>query len=240
MNQTGIDWTDTKSNIQLEETLYFYTRNDYIIINNLLGGNTDFMWEVANIVIKDNIDVLREHYNGERPPFDDKTIAWLKGRIWEKLDNQAKAEILEIAKRDIMNILNAMKPTKNDITLYRIIIIDEDGSRRPYTKSLRHHIGQVVEFKCFSSSCIHPGYEETTGEEEETGYAFYRYEISIPKNGYVLELYPICREDEVILPPMKCRITNIRRDSGNEKCREVVELEYMERLPVEIVGVAAV
>lgn len=112
MNQTGIDWTDAKPNIQLEETLYFYTRNDYLLINNLLVGNIDFMWDVANIVIDDNVGVLREHYNGERPPFDDKTIAWLKKRIWEKLDNKAKAEILEIAKSDIMNILNAMKPTK--------------------------------------------------------------------------------------------------------------------------------
>jgi hypothetical protein len=235
MNKTGIDWTGAKADAKLEETLYFYTRNDYLIINNLLSGNMDFMWEVANIVIKDNIDVLREHYNGERPPFDDKTIAWLKSRIWEKLDNKAKAEILEIAKNDIMNILNAMKPIKNEITFYRIIIIDDDGSRRPYTKSLSHNIGDIVEFKHLSSACINPGYEETTGQEEKTDYEFYRYEISLPKNGFVLELNPLCQENEVLLPPMKCRITNIRRDSGNEKCRGIVELEYMEKLPVDIV-----
>ena len=236
MNHSGIDWTDTKTNMELEETLYFYTRNDYLIINNLLNGNMDFMWEVADIVIKDNIGVLREHFNGERPPLDDKTVAWLKSRIWEKLDNKAKAEILEIAKHDIMNILNAMKPTKDEITLYRIIIIDDDGSRRPYTKSLRHNIGDIVEFKHILSTCIHPGYEETTGQEEKTGYAFYRYEIRIPKNGFVLDLNPLCQENEVLLPPMRCRITNIRRDGGNEKCREIVELAYMEKLPVDIFG----
>lgn len=235
MNKTGIDWTDTKTNAKLEETLYFYTRNDYLIINNLLNGNMDTLWEVANIVIKDNIDVLREHCNGERPPFDDRTIGWLKSRIWERLDDKAKAEIIEIAKNDIMNILNAMKPTKNEITLYRVIIIDDEGSRRPYTKSLSHNIGDIVEFKHLSSTCINPGYEEITGPEEETNYEFFRYEINIPKNGLVLETNPLCQDNEVLLSPMKCKITNIRHDSGNEKCRGIVELEYMERLPVEFV-----
>lgn len=234
MNKTGIDWIDTKTNTKLEETLYFYTRNDYLIINNLLNGNMDLLWEVANIVIKDNVGVLRQHYNGERPPFDDKTIAWLKNRIWEKLDNKAKAEILEIAKSDIMNILNAMKPTKNSITLYRIIIIDDSGSRRPYTKSLSHNIGDIVEFKHISSTCINSGYENNMGSEEKAGYEFYRYEIRIPENGFVLELNPLCQENEVLLPPMKCKVTNIRCDSGNERCRGVIELKYMEKLPVDI------
>ena len=67
MNKTGIDWTDIKANIKLEKTLYFYTRNDFLIINNLLNGNSDLMWEVANVAINDNKVVLREHYNGERP-----------------------------------------------------------------------------------------------------------------------------------------------------------------------------
>ena len=228
MNKTGIDWTGTKEN--LEETLYFYTRNDYLVVNNLLNGNMDLLWEVVPLVVNDNIAVLREHYNGERPPFDDKTIAWLKRRAWEKIDDKAKAEIIEIAKNDIMNILNAMKPTKNEITLYRVIIIDDDGFRRPYTNSLNHNIGDIVEFRHLSSTCINPGYEEITGAEEKTGYAFYRYEIGIPNNGLVLEL-----ENEVILPPMKCRITNIRPDSSNEKCRGVVELKCIENLPVDFV-----
>ncbi len=235
MNQTGIDWTGTKANTKLEETLFFYTRNDYLIINNLLSGNMDFMWKVARIAIQDNIGVLREHFNGERPPLDDKTIARLKSRIWENLDNKEKAEMIEVAKNDIMNILDAMKPTKSDVTLYRIIIIDDEGSRRPYTKSLRHNVGDIVDFNHLSSTCIHPGYEDTTGPEEKAGYEFYRYEINIPENGFVLELDPLCEENEVILPPMKCRITNIRRDSGNEKCREIIEWEYIEKLPVDIV-----
>lgn len=81
---------------------------------------------------------------------------------------------------------------------------------------------------------MNSGYEESTGLEEKTDYEFYRYAIIIPENGFVLELEPLCQENEVLLPPMKCKITNIRRDSGNEKCRGVVELNYMERLPVDI------
>ncbi|MCL2530587.1 MAG: ADP-ribosyltransferase [Oscillospiraceae bacterium] len=224
MNKTGIDWTEEKSNEQLEETLYFYTRNDYLIINNLLCGNLDFLWEVAHVVIKDNIGVLNEHDNGERPPLDDKTIAWLKSRIWEELDDKAKAEILEIAKQDIVTILDAMKPTKNNITLYRIIIIDDDGSRRPYTNSLSHNIGDIMEFKHISSTCIHSGYEETTGQEEKAGYAFYRYEITIPQGGYLLDLDALCQEDEILLPPMQCKITNIHCVDDNKNCKGVIEM----------------
>jgi len=237
MNKTGIDWTDTKTNTALEETLYFYTRNDYLIINNLLNGNMELMWKVANIVIKDNVGVLKEHYNGNRPPFDDKTIAWLKNRIWEPIDDKAKLEILETAKKDIINILNAMKPTKNSLTLFRVIIIHGNDSRRPYAKSLSHNIGDIVEFKHISSTSTRPGHEENTGSEENSSYEFYRYEITIPENGLVLELDPLCHneEGEVLLPPMKCKITNIRHDRSNEKCRGVVALEYIEKLPVDIV-----
>jgi len=235
MNRTGIDWSNTKSNIKLEETLYFYTRNDYLIINNMLNGNMDLVWELANIVIQDNVGVLKEHYNGERPPFDDKTIAWLKSRCWEKLDEKARAEIYETAKNDVMNILNAMKPVKENITLYRVIIIDGDnGTRRPYTKSLDYNVGDIIEFKHISSTCISLGYEEITGAEERENYKFYRYEISYPVNGLVLELNPLRHneENEILLPPLKCKITNIRQDKNNEKCVGIIEMKYIERLPV--------
>ncbi|MDR1704365.1 MAG: hypothetical protein LBS19_06730 [Clostridiales bacterium] len=234
MNKTGIDWTDARINAKLEETLYFYTRNDFLIINNLLNDNMDTMWEVANIAIKDNKDVLREHYNGERPPLNDKTIAWLKSRIWDDLDNKAKAEIIQIAKNDIENILNAMKPTKNDITLYRIIFLD-NGTRRPYTKALNHNVNDIVAFKHISSTSINLGYEEAAGPEEEMGCDFYRYEINIPKNCLILDLGPVCMKNEILLPPMKCRIINVRQDRGNDKCRGIVEFEYIEKLLVNIV-----
>lgn len=36
---------------------------------------------------------------------------------------------------------------------------------------------------------------------------------------------------------MKCRVTNVRSDD-NEKCKGVVELVYLEKLPVHIGGMA--
>jgi len=228
MNKTGIDWADLAATDGLEETLYFYTRNDYLIINNLLNGNVDFIWEVvAEMVIGDNIGVLKEHYAGERPPFDDRTIGWLKRRIWEQIDDAARADILKIAKNDIANILNAMKPTKNDIVLYRTARIG-DGFRP--NCSFVCCIGDVMDFKNISSTCVKPGWEENSGCE------FYRYEITVPEGGLVLELdqFDCHNEDgEVLLSPMRCRVTNVR-GSDNEKCKGVVELEYLERLSVHI------
>ena len=226
MSKTGIDWTDTATNINLEEALYFYTRNDYLIVNNLLEGNIDLIWEVAGLVIGDNIGVLKEHYAGERPPFDDKTVAWLKGRIWEEINEEAKTEILRIAKNDIANILGAMKPTQNKILVYRTVMADA-GARRASATELTHSINDVIDFKYISSTSISPGWQESAGHE------FYRYEITVPENGLVLELDYLHHNEkgEVLLPPMKCKVTNVR-GSDNEKCRGIIELEYLGPIPV--------
>lgn len=134
---------------------------------------------VIEVVIGDNIGVLREHYDGKRLPFDDKTLGWLKSRIWERIDDTAKVEILEIAKNDVANILGAMKPTRNEIALYRTVIIG-DGFRP--NKSPAYDVGEIIDFKGISSTCINAGWEENSGRE------FYRYEITVPENRLVLDL----------------------------------------------------
>jgi hypothetical protein len=211
--------------MDLEETIFFYTRNDYLIINNLLCGNMKHLWEVAEMVNNDSKGMLKEHEDGVRT-LDMKSIERYQNRIYEKLDDKAKAKILKIAKDDISNILSAMKPIKNEIILYRTVWYVRIGDVLP-----RYNVNEIVEFKIISSTSVTP-YREDEGND------FYRYEITVPKNGSVLELDRfdgfIRNEDgEVLLPPMKCKVINTR-NSDNINCRGIIELEYLEKLPANI------
>lgn len=206
--------------MNLEETIFFYTRNDYLIVNNLLCGNMNRLWQVAEIVNNDSKSVLKEHEAGERT-LDKKSVERYQNRIYEKLNDEAKVKILKIAKNDISNILSAMKPIKNKIVLYRNVRIDD---------VLPHYnLNDIVEFKIISSTFTVPS---------DPDYDFYRYEITIPKNGFILELDQfdsfVRNEDgEILLPPMKCKVKNTR-NNNNEKCKGIIELEYLEKLPVNI------
>ena len=206
--------------MDLEETIFFYTRNDYLIVNNLLCGNMNRLWQVAEIVNNDSKGVLKEYKGGERT-LDKKSVARYQNRIYEKLDDEAKIKIIKIAKNDISNILGAMKPTKNKIVLYRNVRIDD--------VLLHYNLNDMVEFKIISSASTVPS---------DPDYDFYRYEITIPKNGFVLELDQfdsfVRNEDgEILLPPMKCRVKNTR-NNNNGNCERIIELEYLEKLPINI------
>lgn len=206
--------------MNLEETIFFYTRNDYLIVNNLLCGNLDRLWQVAEIVNNDSKGVLKEHEDGERA-LDEKSIRRYQKRIYEKLDDEAKRKILNNAKEDILNIFDAMRPLKKPTIFFRNVRMSDVP---PHC-----NLNDVVEFKIISSTSIVPF---------DPDYEFFRYEISIPKNGLVLELnqfdYFIRNEDgEILLPPMKCRIKNIR-NANIKNCKGVLELEYLERIPVDI------
>ena len=92
-----------------------------------------------------------------------------------------------------------------------------------------------MEFKNISSTAL-TLFEGRFGVHDDSS-EFYRYEITVPENGYILELDEYeeyskrwWEKGEVILPPMKCRVKNLR-DSDNEKCKGIIEFEYLERLP---------
>lgn len=207
----------------LEETIFFWSRNDYLIINNLLVGNMNHLWEVSEIVNGDSKGMLKEHEDGVRA-LDEKSIERYQNRIYEKLDDEVKVKIIKTAKNDISNILNAMEPVKNEIMFYRTVWYVRTGD-------IVYNVNDIVDFKIISSASVTP-YMENAGHD------FYRYEITIPKNGFILELdqFPpfIRNEDgEVLLPPMKCKVKNIRKGDKavpNEKCRGIIEFEYIEKL----------
>lgn len=210
----------------IEETIFFYSRNDYLIINNLLCGNINHLWEVVELVNGDSKGVLKEHEDGVRA-LDKISVERILNRTYEKLDDNAKEKTLKTAKNDILNILSAMKPTTNDVLLYRTVWYErmEIGDILS-----RYSVNDIIEFKIISSTSIIP-------YMENAGHVFYRYEITVPKNGLFLELDQFDRivrneDGEVLLPPMKCKIKNIR-SSDNENCRGIIELEYIEKIPVD-------
>jgi len=211
--------------MNLKDTIFFYTRNDYLIINNLLCGNMEQLWEFAEISNGDSKCVLQEHKDGKRK-LDRKSIRRYKNRIHETLDDSAKAKILATAKNDISNILGAMKRAGKQMLLYRMIPVGDP--LRPVSVLSSYSINDTIEFKNISSTSVKP-------YREDAGFDFYRYEITVPRGNPVLKLdqfnHVIRNEDgEVLLPPMKCRVTSIR-DSDNENCKGIIALEYLENLP---------
>lgn len=183
------------------------------------------LWEVAEIVNHESINMLKEHEDGIRT-LDIKSISRYQNRIYDKLDEKAKAIILTIAEKDISIIISSMKPAENSMILYRTVWYARIGDVMKCYK-----VEDIVEFTIISSTSITP-------YREDAGLDFYRCEITVPKNGLVLELDEfncfVRNEDgEVLLPPMKCKVNNIRK-SDNENCIGIIELEYIETIPVNI------
>ena len=230
--------------ISLEETIYFWLRSDYHILSNLLRGKMNNLWKGAEIS-NENTKWMLEAFEDGRVSLDEKEIVRYKNRVYEKLDDEAKADIIKIAKIDIANILNAMKPTKKEMLLYRTIYCEREGHYNFHYDIKDYDIDDIVEFKFISSTAIAPFLEDKVDDNvpysewlnENLEREFYRHEIIVPENGFVLALdeheeysQRWWENGEALLPPMKCRVKNMR-EGKNEKCKGIIEFEYLERLP---------
>jgi len=214
--------------MKLEDTIFFYTRNDYLIVNNLLSGNMGQLWEFAEVSNGDSKWMLKAYEDGQRK-LDRKSVARYQGRIHETLDDSAKAKILATAREDVANILGAMKPAKRKLLLYRTVFIIDDPLR-PYAPP-SYSAGDIAEFQTITSTSLKP-------YREDAGFDFHRYEITVPKGGLVLKLDRFNRvirneDGEALLPPMRCKVTDVR-GGDNEHCKGVVALEILENLPTKI------
>jgi hypothetical protein len=203
--------------ITLDESIFFYTRNNYMIINSLLSGNTDKCWAFAEMVNADCKAVLAEHKSGERS-LDKRYIEWYERRLYNQLDEAAKDKIIAAAHADCVNIMGAMYPAQEEMLLYRTVWCVREESILPEYK-----IGAIAEFPIISSTSLTPYLEHIDSP-------FYRYEIRMSAGCKILELDrfdPFIRNEdgEVLLPPMRCEITGIR-PSDNPNCKAVVELTY--------------
>lgn len=225
----------------LEETISFYTRNDFAIMNNLLAGNFEDLWKCAQIAYKDNRDILEEYEKGVRSTDGDYDIKWqsaLKKRLLNGLDDAAKKTIIDNAKSDIRNILKAVYPAKKDMLLYRTAWIDRkyEGKNvfsysREY-KALSFSTGSMIEVKILSSYSLTP-----YREDDDVGSDFFRYELHVPHGLPILELDQLVthnEEGEVLLPPMICKVAGFR-SCEHSTCKGIVELEYIKLSSVRII-----
>lgn len=218
----------------IEKTISFYTRNDFAILNNLLVGNYDKLWEYARLAYGDNRGIIEEYERGERVISSDYDVKWLnclKERLIGDFDDEAKQKIVSLAKGDISNILSEMAPSEEELLLFRTAWVGKeyDGAY-PYSReyeAIRFSAGSILEIETISSYSIVP-----YREDEDVGSDFFRYEIRVPKGRNILQLDKfVCHneEGEVLLPPMKCKVTSIR-GGENERCRGIIALDYMEQL----------
>lgn len=225
----------------IEKAVSFYTRNDFAILNNLLLGRYDSLWEYAQLAYQDNRGIIEEYEKGERTVSGDYDVKWLnclKERLIDELDDDAKKKIISNAKADISNILNAMMPSKEKLLLFRTAWINKNydgGDTYAYSReypALNFSVGNSLEIQTISSFSLTP-----YREEDEVGSDFFRYELHIPEGGNVLPLDQfICHNEagEVLLPPMKCKVLRIR-SGENKRCRGIIELDYIEQLASNIV-----
>lgn len=220
----------------IEETISFYTRNDFAVMNHFLVGDLDDMWVYAKIAYGDNRGILEEYKNGQRSVESDYDIKWqnaLKKRLIDNLDDTAKEMVIENAGNDIANILRALYPSKNEMLLYRTAWIDRRYAGEnsfPYSreyKALSFEIGSTLEINIISSYSLTP-----YREKDDVGSNFFRYEMRVPHGMPVLELdsFITHNEDgEVLLPPMVCKVVDIR-SSELPNCNGIIELEYIRPL----------
>lgn len=220
----------------IEETISFYTRNDFAVMNHLLIGNFDGFWKYARIAYEDNRAVLEEYEKGERSVNSDYDIKWqnaLKKRLISNLDDATKEMIIKNAEKDIANILTAVYPARKDMLLYRTAWIDRKYAAMnffPYSreyKGLSFEVGSILEIKIISSYSLTP-----YRENDDIGSDFFRYELHVPREMPILELDQFVthnEEGEVLLPPMVCKVLDIR-SSKHSTCKGIIEIEYLKLL----------
>lgn len=225
----------------LEESVSFYTRNDFAIMNSLLVGDYDAVYGWAGVAYGDNQGILDEYANGMRTvstDYDRKWINSLKKRLIGELDDDdAKKLVVENAKNDLKNILSAMSPSIKEFKLYRTAWINQGRcpeGKFSYSReylAINLSVGTTVDIGTVSSFSITP-YREA----EDVGSEFYRYELTVPKGSPVLELdrFETHNEDgEVLLPPMKCMVESIT-GSNIKNCRGIIKLRFKSELETSI------
>ena len=221
---------------EIEETISFYTRNDFAILNSLLADEKEQLWDAARVAYEDNRGILQEYEEGVREiesEYDKKWIEILQKRLLEKWDEEDRKKIISNARNDIRNILRAMQPAKEKIKVYRTgWFLNQKAGQYFYShqyKSISLKVDDIITINTISSTSLTP-------YREEAGYAFYRYEINILPGCPVLKLDPFeCHneEGEVLLPPMKCKVRSIK-GSTKKNCMGIIELDYMEYVPADI------
>ena len=198
-----------------KETLRFYTANDYLLINGLLWKADEKTIDVfIHLINQDGRAVMAE---AAEQGYD---VRWhcskeegvrlynVYQRRFPVIDHEdVKKCILERAKDDISNMMEAMAPLGSDMVLYRNI-------KAKFIENLEQ--GMVFHHLGFSSCSLKP---HVAADAMYGSSGCFLAEIVVPANtpAIRLDLMPDVQNepDEVILAPMDFVVTKV--DQENKK-----------------------
>ena len=206
---------DEKMTENQKETLQFYTKNDYLLINGLLWGideNTTNTY--IQLINEDGRGVMKEaieqgydtRWNCSKE--EDERIIQIYQKRFPIIDSDdVKKSIIEIARNDITNMMNSMTPLVTELVLYRNI-------KTKYVEKLEqgmtlHHLG-------FSSCSLSPHVAENA-TYGSSGCTLVEIIAPIGTPAIRVDLMPDIQNepDEVILAPLDFLITKV--DKVNDR-----------------------
>lgn len=206
---------DEKMTENQKETLQFYTKNDYLLINGLLWGideNTTNTY--IQLINEDGRGVMKEaieqgydtRWNCSKE--EGERIFQIYQKRFPIIDgDDVKKSIIEIARNDITNVMNSMTPLVTELVLYRNI-------KTKYVEKLEqgmtlHHLG-------FSSCSLSPHVAENA-TYGSSGCTLVEIIAPIGTPAIRVDLMPDIQNepDEVILAPLDFLITKV--DKVNDR-----------------------
>lgn len=206
---------DEKMTENQKETLQFYTKNDYLLINGLLWGideNTTNTY--IQLINEDGRGVMKEaieqgydtRWNCSKE--EGERIFQIYQKRFPIIDgDDVKKSIIEIARNDITNMMNSMTPLVTELVLYRNI-------KTKYVEKLEqgmtlHHLG-------FSSCSLSPHVAENA-TYGSSGCTLVEIIAPIGTPAIRVDLMPDIQNepDEVILAPLDFLITKV--DKVNDR-----------------------
>ena len=203
------------------EAIFFYTGNDYLIVNNLLLNNLTNIETLMEVVNKDYKGMIEEMKANPaaRLGLKDKELAQdifnrYKKRFQEKIDVE---KTLNRAREDIKNLHKLFSPATQPMILHRNIKnkhIDDFENKTQY------------EYKAFSSCLKKPtDIIYSYGPKDK----YIELIIEVPQNFPIIEIDNLPKfiqneEGEIILPPFLANITKIEKVYNN-KCDAKIYLQ---------------
>ena len=208
-----------------QESLMFYLINDAYLINALLWENFEDIEKTIDNINNDGMQVIKNatQYGFDHYFSSDKELSIKKYNLYKKRfhpfdKTYTKQDALNRAYQDIENIQNIMQPLDKDLILYRNI-------KPQFCKNYKS--GEKFELLGFSSCSLemHTAGSKQYGSNEDCILA----KIIVPKSFPAIRvdlMKDIKNEpDEVILPPMICKIDKVSHNENDKVALEITCLE---------------
>lgn len=211
------------------ESLYFYTANDYLIINNLLLNNNEKLSESIKVANNDYIGMINEMKDNPAKRLGLKNEK-LANEIYSAYKKRFQPLINENifiirARKDIENLKKLSTPNETDRVIYRNI--------------RQKHLDEFVENSCYSYDAFASCSAKPTAELYSYGEKgdFIQLCLHIPKGINLIDLdkmpkYLQNEKGEIILPPFKAFVTSINNAAANN-CKATVNLTVLKTLTSE-------